>query len=101
MRWKGGNAEKLLAINGLRWPVATDGKHIQIGCECHAVNEWLAFDDAQIVKMDGKDALRFWRDFKPTVMAMARYRAEFEIFTDTMRAERAAIDAAMERNERE
>jgi hypothetical protein len=26
--------------------------------------------------MDGKDALRFWRAFKSTVLAMARYRGQ-------------------------
>jgi hypothetical protein len=28
--------------------------------------------------MSGKDALRFWQEFKPTVLAMARYRATKE-----------------------
>ena len=78
LRWYGGNAEKLLAINGLRWPVTTDGKKIQIGCECHTVDEWEGFDDARISQMSGKDALRFWQEFKPTVLAMARYQATKE-----------------------
>ena len=78
IRWRGGKAEKLLAINGLRWPVTTDGKKIQIGCECHTVDEWEGFDDARINQMSGKDALRFWQEFKLTVLAMARYRATKE-----------------------
>ena len=75
LKWTGERTERLLAINGLQWPLATNGKQIQIGCECHAVDEWESFDDYRIVRMAGKDSLRFWREFKPTVMAMARYRA--------------------------
>ena len=71
---EGGVASALLAINGLRWSIATDGKKIQIGCQCHAVADWDAFDDERIAAMHG-DALAFWREFKPTIMAMARYRA--------------------------
>ena len=69
--------EKLLAINGLKWPVATDGKRIQIGCQNHAVEDWDSFDDEVISRM-AEGALDFWRSFKPTVMAMAAYRREIE-----------------------
>ena len=72
--WKGGEAEKLIALNGLTWPVSTDGKKIQIGCQCHSVADWEAFDDERINSMDTK-ALEFWKAFKPTIMAMAAYRA--------------------------
>jgi hypothetical protein len=59
----------------LRWPVSTDGARIQIGCQNHSVADWQAFTDADIVAMDGKDALRFWRDYKATILAMAQSRA--------------------------
>jgi len=63
----------LIAINGLIWSVATDGKNIQIGCQQHAVEDWQAFDDARIGMMDSR-ALEFWKQFKATVLAMAEYR---------------------------
>ena len=72
--WKGGEAGKLIALNGLTWPVSTDGKKIQIGCQCHSVADWEAFDDERIKIMDIK-ALEFWKASKPTIMAMAAYRA--------------------------
>ena len=72
--WKGGEAEKLIALNGLTWPVSTDGKKIQIGCQCHSVADWEAVDDKRINSMDTK-ALEFWKAFKSTIMAMAAYRA--------------------------
>jgi len=63
----------LIVINGLIWPVATDGKNIQIGCQQHAVEDWQAFDDKAISMMD-RMALDFWKQFKATVLAMAEYR---------------------------
>ena len=74
VNWRGGEAQKLIALNGLTWPVSTDGKKIQIGCQCHSVADWEAFDDKRINSMDTK-ALEFWKAFKSTIMAMAAYRA--------------------------
>ena len=65
--------DHLIAINGLTWPVATDGKQIQIGCQLHTAENWAAFDDDTILRMDCR-ALNFWKLFKPTVLAMAEYR---------------------------
>jgi len=45
---------------------------MQIGCELHSLAEWAAFDDARIVAMDGRDALRFWRDHKEALLSLAR-----------------------------
>jgi len=38
---------------------------MQIGCENHMISEWWEFDDRQILKMDGKAALNWWRTWKP------------------------------------
>jgi uncharacterized protein YjbI with pentapeptide repeats len=40
---------------------------LQIGCEQHSIEEWKGFDDARIIMMDGKDALKFWRKWKDVV----------------------------------
>jgi hypothetical protein len=76
LRWDGSTAENLLSLNGLRWPVSTDGARIQIGCQNHSTADWQAFDDAAIVAMDGRDALRFWRTYKATILAMAQLRKD-------------------------
>ena len=73
LRWKGGPAKALLSLNGLRWPVSTDGKSIQIGCQHHSVDEWRAFDDWVIAKMDS-DALDFWKKYKLVVLGLAEVR---------------------------
>ncbi len=60
-----------LQIAGLRWMVYILDQHMQIGCELHTLAEWATFDDARIVQMDGKTALKFWRAHKTALLAMA------------------------------
>ena len=38
--------------------------HIKIGCQYHAHEAWWNFTDEQIEKMDGYDAINFWRIWK-------------------------------------
>ena len=73
LRWSGKPAKALLSLNGLRWPVSTDGKSIQIGCQHHSVDEWRAFDDRVIAKMD-EEALTFWKKYKLVVLDLAEVR---------------------------
>ena len=60
-----------LQLSGLHWAVYILDDHMQIGCELHTLAEWAAFDDARIVEMDGKNALRFWRNHKAALLALA------------------------------
>ena len=62
-----------LQLYGLRWPVTIFDRHMQIGCEFHALSEWAAFDDRRIADMeDGREALKFWRAHKDTLLGLAR-----------------------------
>ena len=47
-----------------RYPIIYTSDVMQIGCERHQINEWREFDDARILEMDGKSALKFWRKYK-------------------------------------
>ena len=60
-----------LQLSGLHWMVYILDNHMQIGCELHTLAEWAEFDDARIVAMDGKDALRFWRSHKAALLSLA------------------------------
>ena len=73
LQWTGPATQRLLTLNGLMWPASTDGVNLQIGCQQHTVKAWDAFTDGQIAKM-ASEALDFWTQFKPTIMAMATYR---------------------------
>lgn len=68
-------ARKLLALNGLGWPVATDGERIQIGCKNYTAQEWRDFSDSAIKRM-APGALEFWRTHKVTILALADHRLQ-------------------------
>jgi len=42
---------------------------IKIGCEMHSRKEWEGFADEDILKMDGKKALKFWNKYKNIILA--------------------------------
>lgn len=58
--------------DGYKWPVLVSPTHMSIGCEWHSHTEWDAFNDREIIAMDGTHALRFWRAHKTEIMALAR-----------------------------
>ena len=51
--------------NAFCYAITVTDKHIKIGCQQHLKSKWLNFSDKEILKMDGKRALEFWRIFKP------------------------------------
>ena len=55
------------ALHLEEWPVSYTATVMQIGCERHPIEDWRSFDDARIVKMDGKRALDFWRKNKALI----------------------------------
>ena len=38
--------------------------HLQIGCKRFTFDKWWSFNDEEILGMDGKTALKFWRECK-------------------------------------
>ncbi len=53
------------------WAIYILDEHMQIGCEFHSIADWHTFDDARIAAMDGRHALRFWRQYKTALLALA------------------------------
>ena len=51
--------------NAFYYDITVTDKHIKIGCQQHLKSEWVDFTDEEIIGMDGKKALKFWRIFKP------------------------------------
>ena len=51
--------------NGFDYRITVTDKHIKIGCRQHLKSEWYNFQEGEIIEMDGKRALKFWRIFKP------------------------------------
>lgn len=43
---------------------------IKIGCQFHKKEDWWNFTDREIIEMDGKDALKWWRVWKPILQGI-------------------------------
>ena len=59
-----------IQISGLAWLVTIWDEHMQIGCEFHSHDEWRNFDDAEWLKMGGKEALYLKREQFPMLIAL-------------------------------
>ena len=59
--------------NAFIYRITVTDKHIKIGCQQHLKNEWKAFEDREIIKIDGKKALEFWRMFKPVLESLGLF----------------------------
>jgi len=79
-KWRNGIViqRQPIQIYGLEdgWPVSILDEHMEIGCELHAFAEWRSFDDRAILKMNGKEALVFWRRYGPALLALCATRAK-------------------------
>ena len=64
-----GDAEATTVVktfgNAFYYDITVTDKRIKIGCQQHLKPEWVDFTDEEIIGMDGKRALKFWRIFKP------------------------------------
>lgn len=63
--------QRPIRLSGLLWDVSILDAHMQIGCELHSLAQWAEYDDERIVQMD-RQALRFWREHKDGLLALAR-----------------------------
>ena len=65
--WGAKNAP--LIIPTLRWLVCINGfGYMRIGCQNHKVEQWKAFTDQEISRMDS-NALKFWNQYKVMLLA--------------------------------
>ncbi len=65
-------------IGGLQWNITIKSTHITIGCEHHTHKEWDKFSDKRILEMAGKDALKFWKSHKKTIIQFAKEQAKIK-----------------------
>ena len=72
----GGARVSPMLISGLQWLVTITDHYMRIGCQFHEIEAWDKFTDAEIAEMDGKYALRFWRESKEALMILARNHAK-------------------------
>ena len=60
-----GNMTHIKSVFCGQYPVTYTVDVMQIGCQRHNIAEWWEFDNKQILEMDGKTALKWWRTWKP------------------------------------
>ena len=73
-KWRDGVIINKVPIQlfGLHWRVTILDEHMQIGCELHKLTDWEEYDDKRIAEMDGRAALRFWREHKDVLLGLAK-----------------------------
>jgi len=66
------NGEKLekepMQILGLKYHILITKEQVKIGCELHKIEEWKKFTDKEILSMDGKNGLVWWKKHKKLVL---------------------------------
>jgi len=61
-----------IQISNIGYYVMIIGSYIKIGCEEHKQSEWWKFTDKEIIVMDGKKALEWWKLWKPILKKMCK-----------------------------
>ena len=66
--WCAGNKSEIKSLwFSDAYPITYTFEYLQIGCERHKISDWWSFDDRRIVEMDGKTALKFWKENKELI----------------------------------
>ena len=60
-----GNKKQVKSLQIEKYDISYTSEALQIGCENHKITDWWDFDDKRILVMDGRDALKWWRKWKP------------------------------------
>ena len=56
--------------NAFKYFITITDDHIRISCQQYLKAEWKNFSDREILEMDGKEVLEFWKIFKPLAEKM-------------------------------
>lgn len=66
----------MINIIGLFYNVTITDNYMTIGCESHPNEYWLSLKKEDIIKMDGKDALRFSKVWKKQLKKIIKERSK-------------------------
>lgn len=66
LRWANGNNAEILSLQTGKYPITRTKEIMAIGCEQHSIEDWMAFDDTRIKRMDN-GALKWWKVWKPII----------------------------------
>jgi len=54
------------------YAVSIINNNLLIGCEKHSIKEWENFKPREILEMDGKGGLKWWKEYKPIIIPLAK-----------------------------
>jgi hypothetical protein len=43
---------------------------MKIGCEFHSIKNWMSFTDSRVLEMDGRTALKWWREWRAPIQSI-------------------------------
>ena len=69
-----GNGSIIRTIQTGVYVVVIFGQIVSIGCQSHNWTDWVMFNDTLIYKMDGQNAVDFWRIWRPILTAIMEVR---------------------------
>jgi len=67
-----------IQLLGLEYFVLITEKNIQIGCKKYTAKEWESFSDKEILSMDEKKGLDFWKKYKKLILDAWELHSEKE-----------------------
>jgi hypothetical protein len=79
---QGANVEKIeikntiITIQNLEYSIMIFSGYIKIGCQQHKMESWENFTDEEIIKMDSKKAIKFWKEWKSILIEICRKENE-------------------------
>ncbi len=65
-----GNKQEITTLQTSRYIINYTNTIIQIGCKNTSIEDWFSFSDRDILAMDGKEALVWWKKWKPILMIL-------------------------------
>lgn len=66
----------IITITNLDYFCLIFSGYIKLGCKIYKVEEWENFTDEEIIKMDGKNAIKFWKKWKNVLIEMCKEENE-------------------------
>ena len=63
-----GDGNIIRTVQSGKYHIVITESMMAIGCEQHSIDDWFLFTDKQIIEMDGKEALQWWRKWKPILL---------------------------------
>ena len=74
LRYAIGDGSIIRTIQTGVYVVVIFGQIVSIGCQSHNWTDWVMFNDTLIYKMDGQNAVDFWRIWRPILTAIMEVR---------------------------